>query len=64
MQTDSKTEKYLAPRQVAERYGVTRDTLKRWGSNEGFPAPIIMPGGHRRWSLRDLEAFEAERRGG
>ncbi len=46
----------LSTAQLAERTGVHAATLRMWESRHGFPTPARRPGGHRRYSGRDLEA--------
>jgi len=41
--------------EVAERTGVAEGTLRAWEQRHGFPLPARLPGGHRRYSERDLE---------
>lgn len=40
--------------QLAARSGLSAATLRMWESRHGFPAPSRLPGGHRRYSERDL----------
>jgi MerR family transcriptional regulator, light-induced transcriptional regulator len=42
--------------QLAARTGLPAGTLRMWESRHGFPAPARLPGGHRRYSERDVEA--------
>jgi MerR family transcriptional regulator, light-induced transcriptional regulator len=46
----------LSTAQLAERTGVQAATLRMWESRHGFPSPARRPGGHRRYSVRDVEA--------
>ena len=46
----------LSTAQLAEQTGVSPGTLRMWESRHGFPSPARLPGGHRRYSERDLEA--------
>jgi len=46
----------LSTAQLAERTGVHAATLRMWESRHGFPSPARRPGGHRRYSDRDVEA--------
>jgi len=50
---------FLSRKQVASRYNVHTSTLWRWMSQEGFPKPMTISGRVKRWSLQDLESFEA-----
>ena len=45
----------LTTAQLAARTGVPAGTLRMWESRHGFPTPARLPGGHRRYSDRDLE---------
>lgn len=45
----------LTTAQLAERTGVPAATLRMWESRHGFPVPARLPGGHRRYSERDVE---------
>lgn len=50
---------YLSDAQIAARYGVSRQTVWRWTSNDTkFPTPIKLSAGCTRWRLSDLEAWE------
>ena len=44
---------------VKARIGVSQTWLWRHTKDGTFPAPRIMPGGHRRWMLSEVEAWEA-----
>ena len=46
----------LSTAQLATRTGLPAGTLRMWESRHGFPAPARLPGGHRRYSERDVEA--------
>jgi DICT domain-containing protein len=46
----------LSTAQLAARTGVPAGTLRMWESRYGFPAPARLPGGHRRYSDRDVAA--------
>ncbi|HET9103296.1 MAG TPA: DICT sensory domain-containing protein [Solirubrobacteraceae bacterium] len=45
----------LSTAQLAQRTGVPAGTLRMWESRYDFPAPTRLPGGHRRYSERDVE---------
>jgi DICT domain-containing protein len=49
----------LSTAQLAERTGVPAGTLRMWESRHGFPAPERLPGGHRRYRVRDVEHVRA-----
>jgi DICT domain-containing protein len=40
---------------VVERTGVAEGTLRMWERRHGFPSPVRLASGHRRYSQRDLE---------
>jgi DICT domain-containing protein len=41
--------------EVVTRTGVAEATLRVWERRHGFPAPQRLPGGHRRYSERDVD---------
>lgn len=41
--------------EMAGRSGVTVAALRAWETRFGFPAPVRLPSGHRRYALRDVE---------
>lgn len=53
---------YLTDRQVADRYGISRQTVWAWVDREGLPRPIKLTAGCVRWSVADLEQWEQSRR--
>ncbi len=54
---------YLTVVQVAERLGVSVDTIWRWNRDGDFPKPYRF-GGSTRWKLQDLLDYEASCRCG
>lgn len=40
---------------------VTRHTLLRWRSSQGFPEPVASPDGFDLWSRHDVEAWLRDR---
>jgi MerR family transcriptional regulator, light-induced transcriptional regulator len=48
----------LSTAQLAARTGLPAGTLRMWESRHGFPAPARLPGGHRRYSERDVESVQ------
>jgi DICT domain-containing protein len=46
----------LSTAQLATRTGLPPGTLRMWETRHGFPEPARLPGGHRRYSERDVEA--------
>ena len=49
----------LRPREVAQIFGVRAATVARW-AREGSLTPLLTPGGHRRYSLRDIRRILSE----
>lgn len=55
---------FLPVKMVAERYGVSIETVWRWSrADKGFPRPISLSPGCTRWRLSDLENWEAAKAG-
>lgn len=52
----SATAPELTTAQLSARTGLPAGTLRMWESRHEFPAPARLPGGHRRYSERDVEA--------
>lgn len=48
---------YLTPKEVQEKFGYHPRTLSRW-ADEGKIEYTKSPGGHRRYSLKSLEALD------
>jgi MerR family transcriptional regulator, light-induced transcriptional regulator len=59
--TDSRT--LITTAQLAERTGVPAGTLRIWEARHGFPAPIRLPSGHRRYPENEVERVRAVVRG-
>jgi excisionase family DNA binding protein len=51
---------WLTIGQAAERLGVHPTTLRRWADEGDIPI-MITPGGHRRFSVTDIDRFKDER---
>ena len=47
---------YLTVNQVAERFGVSTDTIWRWKRNGDFPRPVRVGPNCTRWRLSDIVA--------
>ena len=47
---------YLSSGKVAEILGVSQDTIRRW-DRAGYIKSIKTEGGHRRYSISDIEAY-------
>jgi DICT domain-containing protein len=45
--------------ELASRSGVAVGTLRMWEARYGFPAPVRLPSGHRRYGEADLERVRA-----
>jgi DNA-binding transcriptional MerR regulator len=43
---------------AASMLGVSPNTLRSWERRYGFPQPMRSPGGHRQYSLREIEALK------
>ena len=54
-------EAWLSLNQAAQRLGVHPTTLRRWADSGEVPV-MLTPGGHRRFSMADLDQFAEERR--
>jgi excisionase family DNA binding protein len=54
---------WLTLGQAARYLGVAQSTIRKW-SDQGRLSAFYTPGGHRRYRLRDLEAFVAGSAGG
>ena len=50
---------YLSVQQVADRLGVSTDTIWRWKRNRTFPAAVRLGPKMTRWRLSDIVTFEA-----
>ena len=50
---------YLTVGQVAQRFGVSKDSIWRWKRNGEFPKPFKL-GGSTRWRLSDIEDWESQ----
>lgn len=51
---------YLSVKQVADRYGVSTDTIWRWKRQGNFPKAVEVGPNVTRWRLSDLEAYESQ----
>jgi predicted DNA-binding transcriptional regulator AlpA len=49
----------LPPAEVARRWDVSRSTLRRWAKAGIGPRPVRLTDGTVRYSLAEVEAFEA-----
>ncbi|WP_300271019.1 helix-turn-helix domain-containing protein [Halomonas sp.] len=50
-------ERYLRDKDLAERYGVHRNSIWRWSAQGKLPAPVAIAGS-KRWKLTEIVAFE------
>ena len=51
---------YLSDSQIANRYGVSRQTTWRWAATDpSFPKPIKLSAGCTRFKLSELETWES-----
>lgn len=46
---------------VAARYGVHRDTIRKWVEDGKFPRPLRLPGKHPAWRADTIDEWERER---
>jgi len=53
-------EQWLSPSAVASMFHVSPITVRSW-ANSGYLKPQLTPGGHRRFSLREVRTFASER---
>lgn len=53
-------EQWLSPSDVASIFHVSPITVRSW-ANSGYLKPQLTPGGHRRFSLREVRSFASER---
>ena len=51
---------YLSVDQVAQRFGVSKDSIWRWKRRGDFPAPVKLGGTTTRWRLADIEKWESQ----
>lgn len=58
--TSSTAAHYLNVAQVAERYGVSTDTVWRWSRGGDMPKPFKLSTGSTRWRLSDLIEHESQ----
>jgi prophage regulatory protein len=52
---------YMTASQVAERLGVSTDSIYRWKRDGHFPKAVKFSSGSVRWRLADIEAWEQSR---
>ena len=53
------TDRLLTPGEVAQLFGVNRQTVSRWATR-GFLGVIVTPGGHRRYRESEVNALLAD----
>jgi prophage regulatory protein len=51
---------YLTVEQVAERLGVSTDSIWRWKRAGKFPKAVKVGPGSTRWRLADIETYEGQ----
>lgn len=54
--------KLLSVKELSERIGVTPQTIYRWVQEGKIPAPMKLTNRCTRWSLSDIEEWEASSR--
>lgn len=52
---------YLTDKQVAARFGITRECVWKWARDGVFPKPVRLTPGCTRWRLADISEWEAAR---
>ena len=52
---------YLTDRQLAERFGVSRQTIWRWAGAGVMPQPVKLSPGFTRWRSDQVKAWEQEK---
>lgn len=57
-----RSREWLSLREAAERLGIHPTTLRRWADTGGISV-MLTPGGHRRFSVSDIDQFEQKRHG-
>ena len=50
---------YLTEQEVAARFAVSPDSIRRWIRDGKFPRGVRVGKGTTRWRLSDIEAYEA-----
>ena len=53
-------DRHYSTREVAQMWNVSESTVKRWADTAGLGCQRT-PGGHRRFSLRDIRGFQQDR---
>lgn len=53
-------ETYLTDRDIADRYGCSRQSIWNWCKAGKFPRPLKLAPGTSRWRLSDVLAHEAQ----
>jgi hypothetical protein len=54
----------LRTSEAARVLGISPNTLRSWGKRYGFPQPKRSPGGHRRYSMWDIQRLKDALLGG
>jgi|APSaa5957512493_1039668.scaffolds.fasta_scaffold493871_2 predicted DNA-binding transcriptional regulator AlpA len=52
------TNDFMTIGDLVKRYGVGRETLRRWVVQGKFPKPCRPGGGHPRWRIEDIRNHE------
>ena len=56
--TTTPEQTFLSVRLVANRYGVSPNTIWRWVREGKFPAPVKLGENCTRWRIADITAWE------
>ena len=54
-------ERWLRDTDLAERYGISRLTVRRWAKNGQLPKPVKISAGFSRWRESVILDFEAKK---
>jgi prophage regulatory protein len=62
VRVDLSQKQYLNVQQLANRWGVGVSTIWRWANEGKIPSPVAIGPRATRWDIRELDAFEHERK--
>ena len=58
--TTHSEKKFLSDLDLAERWGISRDSVHRWKRSGTIPMPKKLGANCTRWSLEEIEQYEAD----
>lgn len=61
--TTPETNAFASDKDLANRYGICRQTWWRWVRTGNAPKPIKLTSNCTRWKMADIQAWEASREG-